>query len=432
MSVLHPHIHLPKIGMRIVKSVAAMMLCFAVYYARGKQGIPFYSLIAALQCIQPYSTSTRKFARNRLIGTAIGAVWGTLIMLVMHYLRPQPLIQHRLLYYLIICLMTGLVIYTTVVLGVKDTAYFTSVVFLCIVINHAWDESPWGFVFNRVTDTCIGILMAFLVNDIHLPRTKHWNTLYITGIDNALTTGEDPISDYSRIEWNRMVEEGAHITVATRQTPASIRENLAGVKLNHPVIVMDGAALYDMKEKRYLACTYMTEEEAQLASHFLDAEGLHYFTNKIIDDLLIIYYGDNANSVEQDVIRTRRTSPYRNYVHRTRQVYDHVVYLFLILPDDKCRTVYEKMLKHPWTQNLRIVMEPMYGYEGYTFLKIYSPKVSREEMIEELKQRTGIQDVLVFGGGTRPSDVLIRQPDTDALVRQLKKYYEPITIAPFS
>ena len=67
---------LPVPGQRIVRSVVAIWLCFAVYELRGRQGLPFFSVIAALQCIQPYNKDMNEEARRRLIGTLLGAFWG--------------------------------------------------------------------------------------------------------------------------------------------------------------------------------------------------------------------------------------------------------------------------------------------------------------------------------------------------------------------
>ena len=126
-------IHFPRIGMRLIKSVVVMLLCFGVYYLRGRRGIPFYSAIAALQCIQPYHAGTKKFARNRFIGTVAGTFWGILLMLVMHYLHPE-ILQDERIYYAFVCVLAGMVMYTTVVLNVAETAYFTAVIFLGIGI----------------------------------------------------------------------------------------------------------------------------------------------------------------------------------------------------------------------------------------------------------------------------------------------------------
>ena len=45
--------HLPLPGQRIGRSMVAVWLCMGLYILRGRQGIPFYSVIAALQCLQP-------------------------------------------------------------------------------------------------------------------------------------------------------------------------------------------------------------------------------------------------------------------------------------------------------------------------------------------------------------------------------------------
>ena len=71
---------LPKVGMRIIKSAVAVFLCFLVYLFR-QDGVPFYSVIAAVLCMQPYVSHSVRVALNRCIGTLIGGVFGTLVLL---------------------------------------------------------------------------------------------------------------------------------------------------------------------------------------------------------------------------------------------------------------------------------------------------------------------------------------------------------------
>ena len=44
---------IPIPGQRIIRSAVAVALCLLVYVLRGHSGIPLYSAIAALQCMQP-------------------------------------------------------------------------------------------------------------------------------------------------------------------------------------------------------------------------------------------------------------------------------------------------------------------------------------------------------------------------------------------
>ena len=42
------HRRLPPVGQRIVKSSIGVLLGFLVYYARGCQGVPFYTALSVL------------------------------------------------------------------------------------------------------------------------------------------------------------------------------------------------------------------------------------------------------------------------------------------------------------------------------------------------------------------------------------------------
>ena len=62
------------IGMRIIKTVVAVFLC-SVRYQSG-----FYSMIAAVVCIQNSAGKTIESSVNRMIGTLIGGVVGVLVV----------------------------------------------------------------------------------------------------------------------------------------------------------------------------------------------------------------------------------------------------------------------------------------------------------------------------------------------------------------
>ena len=66
--------HLPRIGMRIFKTMVAVLICLGLSLFRGEHSIPFYSAIATILCMQPYVGNSVKVALNRVVGTMIGAV----------------------------------------------------------------------------------------------------------------------------------------------------------------------------------------------------------------------------------------------------------------------------------------------------------------------------------------------------------------------
>ena len=87
--------------------------------------MPFFSVIAALQCITPYTSGMYKVAYKRVLGTAIGALWGLAALLLEKNFLLENL-PGELNYYLLLSVLTGLVLYSTVLMKVPETAYFSA------------------------------------------------------------------------------------------------------------------------------------------------------------------------------------------------------------------------------------------------------------------------------------------------------------------
>ncbi|NTV79691.1 MAG: hydrolase, partial [Clostridiales bacterium] len=212
---------LPLIGMRILKSAFAVLICFIIYILRGNDGIPFYSAIAAILCMQPYIGTSLQAAKSRTIGTLIGGFWGFLIIFLdmeIHFT------QIPLLHYAIVALMIIPVLYSTVLVKKQESSYITCVVFLSIVVEKVVEADAYIFVINRLLDTLIGIAVSIVINQIDIPRRKDKSTLFVSELDEVLLNEKNKMSDYSRVELNRMIKDGALFTIATERTVAATLE----------------------------------------------------------------------------------------------------------------------------------------------------------------------------------------------------------------
>ena len=69
-------------------------------------------------------------------------------------------------------------IYTTLLIKQGQVSYFACVVFLSICVSHGLEENPFLFAWNRILDTCIGILVALFVNRMALPFHRASKRLY--------------------------------------------------------------------------------------------------------------------------------------------------------------------------------------------------------------------------------------------------------------
>lgn len=421
---------LPHPGMRILKSAAAIILCYFVSFLRGNSGIVFYSQLAALWCIQMYTATTFKNAYQRMIGTVIGALYGLVFLLLRGSLISMEALAEATMVFQVInaAVISGMVIlvlYTTVLIKKKQASYFSCVVFLSIVVNHAGDLNPYLFVWNRFLDTVVGILIGLLVNTFSLPRKKRKDILFVSGLDDTLIDAKDSMSDYSRVELNRMLDEGANFTISTMRTPASLLEPMRDIRLRLPVIVMDGAALYDINEKRYLKKYTLTVEEMQELLALAKMHGLMCFTNVILEDTIVIYYQNTEEKIHSVLVSKLRRSPLRNYICRQTPDDAEAVYLMLLYPKARMEAFYGELKRGGYCERFKILCYDSTDYPGYAYIKIYNREATREHMLTELETRIGIHRTVTFGSISGKYDEVI-QGDMNRVVRILRRKYEPV------
>lgn len=418
---------LPPIGMRIMKSAAAIAICYLVSFVRGNSGIVFYSQLAALWCIQMYISNSRKNGVQRFIGTVIGAVYGLIFLLIEEKIHLSAG-KSEVVNALVISGMIIVVLYTTVLIKKKQASYFSCVVFLSIVVNHVADSNPYLFVWNRFLDTVIGIAIGIGVNSFSLPKRKQKDILFISGLDNTLLHKDDNLSDYSRVELNRMLDEGANFTISTMRTPASLREPMRDIRLKLPVIAMDGAVLYDIKENVYLKTYVISNTMAKQILELVHDQGLECFVNVIIDDMLVIFYRETEDLVHQSLVKEMRRSPYRNYVKSETLDSEDVVYFMLLYPKQIIETFYQVLWENGILDKLKVLKYDSQDYPGYAYIKIYNKNATRENMSWYLKEMLGLEKTITFGSIEGRYDVVVELGDTNKVVHELKKKYEPVRV----
>lgn len=457
-------------GQRIVRSVVSVWLCMILYYIRGMRGEPFYSVIAALQCVQPYSSNMLSEGKDRIIGTLIGAFWGG-VVLYAELLPAGGGMSTALLHLILLGVFAGLVIYSTVVLNISQYALFSAVVFLGIAMYHSDDTIFYVHIFNRTMDTIIGVVIAVIVNSVHMPRERDCSTLFVSGIDHVLFREDRQLSSFTKIELNRYLDEGMRFSVSTKQTPATVHEVLAGVNFRLPIIAMDGAVLYDLNTMKYVRTTKMDPQIVRLVSDFLYREGMPFFVNTIQDQLLVIYFKDYKDLILEEVknahhgstapgtdagtyvsdsvssdsedhftltksaylcmarlYKKKRVSPYRNYVRTNTPITEDVVYIQVIDLEDNIDRLHEELMAQPWADSVRTNFEQLDCDEGEKIMRIYSSDATRLNMLEELRQFTGAPGVVTFSNIPGRGDILIRDPSRDQVVKELKKRFKPVSL----
>lgn len=415
---------IPGIGMRIIKSAVAVALCMLVNSFRGADGMVFYSQLAALWCIQMYRNNTFSNAYQRTIGTVVGALYG-LIYILMHSKYYTAGINGYLLE--LLCIFAGiiLVLYTTVLINKKQASYFSCVVFLSIVVNHIGDINPYVFVWNRFLDTMIGVLIGVCVNNVRICFNPDRQTLYVSGVDGILVDSHNKISAFSKVELNRMIDDGLKFTISTMRTPASLLEALSDIHFKYPVIVMDGAALFDVKKNQYVKEYIISKDTSNMLIELMKSCNVQPYINVIIDDTLLIYYQDTEDEINKAMLDKLSISPYRNYIKREFPKDENVVYFMLLDKTEKIDAFYQRLTEAEYDKKLKIIKYLSDDYKGYSYIKIYNKNASKDNMLLYLKEQYGLDKSFTFGTIFGKYDMLIEENNFNKMVRLVRKKYEP-------
>ena len=422
-------VHVPHIGMRIIKSALGVLICFAIYFMRGKQGAPFYSALAVLWCIQNQTKNTVQNALQRTVGTGIGAAYGLIYILIK---QRVPQLGDSFLHYCIISIALIPIIYTTVVIKQKKASYFSCVVFLSIVVNHLMDENPYIFVANRSLDTLIGIFVGLVLNSVCIHGKYDRDTLFIADVDRAMDGLSTGITPFSQIMIKNMLEKGMLLTFMTLRTPAGFLEGMPDIKPKLPIIAMDGAILYDIKENRYPKVYVISAEHACNIESFIRSRGFNIFTTIILEDVLIIYYDELKNTAEIDIYEKMHKSPYRNYLNKERPKDHPVVYIMCVDETRKIEQLVEDIKRSDIYEELKILSYPSDDYKGYSYIKIYSKNASVQNMTDYLRNMTGAEETLTFGDNDRNKtdycytecDQIVRKLHHQFYFKRREKAYE--------
>lgn len=149
-----------RIGWRTVKTILAVYLCLQIDHFRSG-GIPFYSAIAAIYCIQANPQSSWQGAKHREIATLVGGLWGMAFIFVEQRFFADWSIEYR---ELALALMLIPIIHFSVWIKQSKATFLMCVVFLSVTLSHGYDKAPILFAFNRILDTSIGIATALIIN----------------------------------------------------------------------------------------------------------------------------------------------------------------------------------------------------------------------------------------------------------------------------
>ena len=416
-------LHLP--GQRMVKTGAAVTLCLLFYLLTGCQGktMPAEAAISAIICMQPCVHDTTQSGQSRLLGTVLGAVWGFLFLLGMALL--PELGRNIWLLYPLIGLGTLISLHSAVLIRRPDASGLAAIVFVCVVIAYPDIENPLEQAFLRILDVLLGTTVAVLVNSVRLPRVRQRNKLFFLSVSDLTNEHYAPFSPAVRFRLESLLRKGARICLTSQHAPA-FQTGLPGAANPVPMIVMDGAAIYDPNENVYLSTTNIDPASCRWLMKRL--EDRSYFIYTVHRDRNCIYHHGELTEPERRVYNILKRSPYRYYLDDDRFSVSDVVYLKIVTTPEQAERLQRELEPTLEKKKLRSVIRPQACLEegcGLYFYALHAdPAHARAHLMRLLRQKDPeLEACVISGGGSCASEA-----ETIRLLRKVDEAYEPLLL----
>lgn len=218
--------------------------------------------------------------------------------------------------------------------------------------------------------------------------------LYISDLDGTLLNKDAKLSIYTIESLNKLIESGLRFSAATARTPATVVPLLSRLHLDLPVVVMNGAAIYDLKTEKYITCNPINNNSVEEINTILESSGASVFSYTILDNHINAYYNDLTNDVQRKFMNDRIGSPYKTFVNSKLTNDSEVLYFLLLDKKDIVMNIYNKI------QNIKgiysVAYEDVYN-KGFYNLEIYSEKSSKANAIKEIMDKYNFDRLISFG-----------------------------------
>ena len=418
----------PHIGQRIVKTTIAVFICLILYYLWGFEGenMPTEAMITAILCMQPYVRDSRDYAINRLTGTLIGAFWGWMFLIFLFAMHSEG--ERQLILYAGMAVGVLVSMHSAVLIGKPDTAGLAAIVFLCVVIAFPDIKDPLRQAGLRIIDLFIGTLVAIGVNVFRLPREKQKDKVFFVRTKDLVPDRFSPIPPAAMFRLNYLYDDGARICLMSEHAPAFFALQMSNTKLNTPLIVMDGAGIFDANENCCISAETLPVEDSRRLIARLQKLCISFFVYTVHRGKTCIFHYGALREPEQKVFERMKRSPYREYLDGEIYEADEIVYLKILDEDAKIAEIEHHLSHYLPKGRLRAVIRKQAGAEGVSGLYIYAHTATMDQAKKRLMAMLHEEDP-----DLTPVDIRLRRSyhselDAMSVLHTLGNCYEPVRL----
>ena len=220
------------------------------------------------------------------------------------------------------------------------------------------------------------------------------NTWYVTDLDGTLLDEAGKLRPATVELLRPLLEKGLHLCVATARTPGTVVKLLEPLRLTGPAVLMSGAMVYDLGEKKPLSVRSFSPATRRALVEFLDKAGKDAFLY-CAGECLTVYHRPLQGAYGCSFRAGRSGTPYKKFVqveHYEQAPSDPALLALFCLPEPD-RAFFKELSCIPDTQCICYADE--YG-RGVT-AEVFPAGCDKGAGLRELRRLTKAQRIVAFG-----------------------------------
>lgn len=226
------------------------------------------------------------------------------------------------------------------------------------------------------------------------------NELFITDLDGTLLNSAGKVSEKTKEIMNALTKKGVSFAVATARTILSVANILDGLNITAPCVLMNGVCTYDMTEKKYLHCHYISPSAtAQYVEAVSGRKDISPYIYTIKNNELCAYYENMDTEPARSFAEERRKRYGKNFIQVDFHEFDpaYAVYFTMCGKKESLEPYYNRLKD---TKELYVTFyRDTYDTSVY-YLEMCSDKASKAGGIRYLREHYGYEKIHCFGDNT--------------------------------
>jgi HAD-superfamily hydrolase, subfamily IIB len=221
-------------------------------------------------------------------------------------------------------------------------------------------------------------------------------TLYISDLDGTLLNRDAELSKYTTDILNKLILSGVSFSVATARTAATAVLMLDKVKVNVPIVLMNGVLIYDIQAQKYVKTEPLEKEKSSKIISAMERTGQSGFMYTFSNDRLSTYY----ERIENEAMKAFEEGRLRKYGKRFVQVSnfedcsENAIYFCFMSDCDNINRFHEEIKD---ISGLRIEKYQDNYSDDIWYMEVFSDRASKYNSVQFLRREYGFDKVVGFG-----------------------------------